>query len=439
MSRSTGPDYYELLGVARDADLTTITRAYRRLARVSHPDSGGNSGMFRLLRTAYETLSDEGERRRYDAGLAGAADEAAASAPPADVPEGDQNVAESEEPEGTASWQFADGTARSMVVDPEQLSWLPTVDPDASVRVVPGYAAGRWSALAAAAVALALGVVMVAVHQFGIVAVVAGLAVTVGCYLRAARHADVTTAVSAAALVSLVGTGVFCYVTGSLVAVLVGLGFLAAVAAGAVLAHRYGRVAALDRLAPPAAVAQGEYGRPGDGRPADAAEDDLADRIGADALLPLTLIPAGRIFHGLADPAGGTVSHAVVCGRLVALVDSRYWPSGQYSWTTHGALLRDGAHFAGGDVGLDTAVAGYRQLLADSVDDVRGFVLVASSAEGPVRGGTGPTGLTVGDPQAVVDEIGHWFLGEARPDLVDRGLLVQLYEHRAVVAGGATP
>lgn len=49
MSRSATPDYYELLGVPRDADVETITKAYRKLARVSHPDGGGNAGMFRLL------------------------------------------------------------------------------------------------------------------------------------------------------------------------------------------------------------------------------------------------------------------------------------------------------------------------------------------------------------------------------------------------------
>jgi DnaJ-class molecular chaperone len=60
-------DHYALLGVARDAPPAAIKRAYRRLAKRLHPDSGaGSSTEFLALQEAYETLSDAERRRRYD-------------------------------------------------------------------------------------------------------------------------------------------------------------------------------------------------------------------------------------------------------------------------------------------------------------------------------------------------------------------------------------
>lgn len=62
-------DYYEMLGVARDADKEDIKRAYRRLARKYHPDVNKEPGAeerFKEINRAYEILSEPETRARYD-------------------------------------------------------------------------------------------------------------------------------------------------------------------------------------------------------------------------------------------------------------------------------------------------------------------------------------------------------------------------------------
>ena len=60
-------DYYDLLGVGTDADRPTIQAAYRRLARLHHPDFGGNHGDMARLNEAWRALSDPHRRAVYDA------------------------------------------------------------------------------------------------------------------------------------------------------------------------------------------------------------------------------------------------------------------------------------------------------------------------------------------------------------------------------------
>jgi molecular chaperone DnaJ len=62
-------DYYEILGVSRDADKEEIKQAYRRLARKYHPDVNKESGAeerFKEINRAYEVLSEPETRERYN-------------------------------------------------------------------------------------------------------------------------------------------------------------------------------------------------------------------------------------------------------------------------------------------------------------------------------------------------------------------------------------
>jgi molecular chaperone DnaJ len=66
---TTGRDYYEILGVARTADVGEIKRAFRRLAREQHPDvsdAPDADERFREAVEAYEVLSKSETRSLYD-------------------------------------------------------------------------------------------------------------------------------------------------------------------------------------------------------------------------------------------------------------------------------------------------------------------------------------------------------------------------------------
>ena len=68
-------NYYDLLGVRRDAAPEELKKAYRRLAKQHHPDVNGGSPeaeqRFKQIHEAYAVLQDEASRKAYDDRLDG--------------------------------------------------------------------------------------------------------------------------------------------------------------------------------------------------------------------------------------------------------------------------------------------------------------------------------------------------------------------------------
>ncbi|MFC1789607.1 molecular chaperone DnaJ [Patescibacteria group bacterium] len=59
-------DYYQILGVSKDASQGEIKKAFHKLAHQHHPDKGGDEKKFKEVSEAYHTLSDPKKRSQYD-------------------------------------------------------------------------------------------------------------------------------------------------------------------------------------------------------------------------------------------------------------------------------------------------------------------------------------------------------------------------------------
>ena len=59
-------NYYDTLGIKKDASADEVKKAFRRLARKHHPDAGGDEEKFNEINEAYEVLSDKEKRSQYD-------------------------------------------------------------------------------------------------------------------------------------------------------------------------------------------------------------------------------------------------------------------------------------------------------------------------------------------------------------------------------------
>ncbi len=69
MMSSTRRDYYEVLGISRNATKEEIKKAFRKKAKEYHPDvnqSPEAEGQFKELGEAFDALSDEKKRQVYD-------------------------------------------------------------------------------------------------------------------------------------------------------------------------------------------------------------------------------------------------------------------------------------------------------------------------------------------------------------------------------------
>src|ERR1700741_480722 len=104
-------DYYEVLGVKREASDEEIKKAHRKLARQYHPDRNPGDKQaethFKEIQDAYDVLSDKSKRAQYDRfGFVGPA----AGAGPRGAGPGGQ----------TFHWDFGGGGGGAQQMNPEE-------------------------------------------------------------------------------------------------------------------------------------------------------------------------------------------------------------------------------------------------------------------------------------------------------------------------------
>ncbi|MFL6126166.1 DnaJ domain-containing protein [Actinophytocola sp.] len=296
-----GIDYYELLGVARDASQDEIRSAYRALAKAMHPDAGGTAGAFRLLREAYETLVDPARRADYDRG---------------DEPEYAPEDLAPPRPRRAARARTEPAHEPALpvlpVLRPDTIPWWDEVRRDRRVVLTPTAGPSQAVALGAAVGAGALVLLLAVVGApawLVIVVLLAGLAT----------------------------------------AVEVGRRHLAAQRVDREFTAEFG-----DRVV---------FGRPGaeDDELAERLTAELFDRylrrVPGVRIFHGLATEEGSVFADL--------DHAVLCGRRLVLVESKLWLPGHYEVDENGEVLRNGHRFRGGAVRLPAHLAAYRALLPD--------------------------------------------------------------------------
>jgi hypothetical protein len=296
-----GIDYYELLGVRRDASHQEIRSAYRALAKAMHPDAGGTAGTFRLLREAYETLSDPAAREDYDQGETQYDEPPAPPAPP---------------PQRTRE------RGRFRPPESDHVPTLPVIEPD----TVPW-----WHEVRGRRVVLA----PVASPTVPVAAAGAGACVLLLLILSLVSPPLVVW------LLALAGMG----------------GGAAVVGRRLLAAHRE------DRTFTAKFGARAVFGRPG-AEPDEVAERLTADllstyltRLPGARIFHGLAAEQGSVFADL--------DHAVLCGHRLVLIESKRWLPGHYDVDQAGCVWRNGNVFRGGTVRLPERLATYRALLPD--------------------------------------------------------------------------
>lgn len=58
--------YYDILEITKNASQDDVKKAYRKKVLICHPDKGGDSEVFKKIQQAYEVLSNNDERKKYD-------------------------------------------------------------------------------------------------------------------------------------------------------------------------------------------------------------------------------------------------------------------------------------------------------------------------------------------------------------------------------------
>lgn len=439
-------NHYQMLGVDTDADQAQIKAAYRTLSRRYHPDITGDpkGHLFQLVNEAYETLSNESKRTAYDRSLASegsadyhssydAKDETAHTGASSSTPTNPSDI-----PPARVNWG--------------KMEWYQREYEDIKERVVlpkPGMLRGILGGAGYVLGTALLGLFsFVVIHLFPLLAVIFAIAAIVGWFkyvrfeLDKTRFGMASAAFPAYSIYALlVGLGGSSGPAWPLVIVecilLVGLYLL-----GFWSAHRWQYWQDVKQTRGPMVVSSKdiiEYASWGKAGQLDDAAGKFTDRnialgatgekMTAELMNNLLLIPGTRIFHGLKFPGSETadVDHAIINGNKIVLVDSKMWTGGSYRWGYDGMIIRsNGTTSADLHTNFPYAVKEYKRDITEAI--IRGRILIHSNNGAPVSvdnsgaeaSGVGATRLCTA--QEFFEETGNWF-AENNTGILHKGLI----------------
>ncbi|MGO2110082.1 MAG: J domain-containing protein [Pseudoclavibacter sp.] len=156
----------------------------------------------------------------------------------------------------------------------------------------------------------------------------------------------------------------------------------------------------------------------------------LAQQVVGEALGQLQRMPSVRIVHGIRAAGLGTVAHAVVAGRNIALIDAQLWRPGTYGVGVNGMITRDGGEITSAAAEFPHVVERFHRLFGETAK-VKGWIAVLPESEGELDIDTSRTWQRVrlATLNDTLREVGDWLAPEG--ERVDRLLLRDLLRHRA--------
>ena len=436
--------HYEILGIDTDADRSAVKKAYFKLCRTYHPDVSGdaNGHFFKLVTAAYETLSDEKARARYDRELN---NHNGYTSSDYDANEDDDDDVPTSAPEPER--HRTEGLIRDSPIDFSRMEWFNKDYSQVTEKVVLRHPNMLWAI--AGTIAFVLGVVTT-----GCLSLTTSPPFPVIVYLGLSIAAIFTQnkfsrfRMSQANFIAVMSAWASGYVWDIvreiqsshlellpflLLILTGGFGFLGIYAGHkcrkwSILKVDRGRMVMSAKDAKEYAI----WGKPGELSDAidkfgqrNVALGAIGEKRTAEMLSQLFAIPGTKIFHGLKfpDSENADVDHAVVNGDKIAFIDSKMWSGGHYSWAGNGTIIRDKKYDS---LELYTNFPRAVQKLDATLfheAESRGWILIHSNDNRQVRtDNSNSQGVRLGTAQECLEEIGNWF-AEDNTGIINRGIL----------------
>lgn len=193
-----------------------------------------------------------------------------------------------------------------------------------------------------------------------------------------------------------------------------------------------------DESAPAAADAQRQFGEPGATAMTRSAvgmhplRRQFAERVVGEALAALERMPGVRIVHGLripgADEQISTISHAVLAGRRLAIIDSDLRAPARYALDARGSITRDGIP-SSANTEFPHRVERLHEYFGD-VAEVRGWLALVPERPGELTVDNARTWprTRLATVESLLREVGDWLVTDGNS--LDRLLLRDLLELR---------